>query len=401
MRRRGSEQEEEIYEHIPEPQPPAPAQQDKRGAPTPSATSRSEGLDASSAPGLEAFSSFKQREAEAAAGATGAASAAHGRRRRRAEYEALGGGAATRVGEPPEQRLVRLQAEVADLIHLAEMSQLQDGGNAAELLGADPAMVTKELHLLEQRLGGLVKGGVGLQQAGSETPVGAGQGALAGSLVAQLERLASGAAAGGAPPTNTNGTVTYEISYTPSAAAIADSSSVAALESSIADIERQLGVLEPDSPFSDLQSAVEQLHKRLSLLDAQKLDSIRNGVHKVMGDLEQALAKKAELEGSGADPELDKKVSRLYDLCHRWSGAASSLPALVSRLQTLQALHQQSASFASRLGALEKQQDELAGLLDATSIAVQELGVSMQENMRIMKDNMQSLEEKITKALKK
>jgi len=400
MRRRGSEQEEEVYEHIPEPQPPAPAQPEKRGAAAPTATSRSDGLDVSSAPGLEAFSSFRQREAEAAAAtAAGAASAAPGRRRRRAEYEALGG--EKRVGEAPEQRLARLQAEVADLIHLAEMSQLQDGGNAAELLGADPAVVTKELHLLETRLGGLVKGGVGLQQAGSETSAGAGHGALAGSLVAQLERLASGAAVGGAAPTSTNGSVTYEISYTPSAAAIADSSSVAALESSIADIERQLGVLEPDSPFSDLQSAVEQLHKRLSLLDAQKLDSIRNGVHKVMGDLEQALAKKAELEGSGADPELDNKVSRLYDMCHRWGAAASSLPTLVSRLQTLQALHQQSASFASRLGALEKQQDELVGLLDATSIAVQELGISMQENMRIMKDNMQSLEEKITKALKK
>jgi len=398
MRRRGSEQEEEVYEHIPEPQPPAPAQPEKRGAAAPTATSRSDGLDVSSAPGLEAFSSFRQREAEAAA-AAGAVSAAPGRRRRRAEYKALGG--EQRVGEAPEQRLARLQAEVADLIHLAEMSQLQDGGNAAELLGADPAVVTKELHLLETRLGGLVKGGVGLQQAGSETSAGAGHGALAGSLVAQLERLASGPAVGGAAPTSTNGSVTYEISYTPSAAAIADSSSVATLESSIADIERQLGVLEPDSPFSDLQSAVEQLHKRLSLLDAQKLDSIRNGVHKVMGDLEQALAKKAELEGSGADPELDNKVSRLYDMCHRWGAAASSLPTLVSRLQTLQALHQQSASFASRLGALEKQQDELAGLLDATSIAVQELGISMQENMRIMKDNMQSLEEKITKALKK
>jgi len=398
MRRRGSEQEEEVYEHIPEPQPPAPAQPEKPGAAAPTPTSRSDGLDVSSAPGIEAFSSFRKREAEAAA-AAGAVSAAPGRRRRRAEYKALGG--EQRVGEAPEQRLARLQAEVADLIHLAEMSQLQDGGNAAELLGADPAVVTKELHLLEKRLGGLVQGGAGPQQAGSETSAGAGHGALAGSLVAQLERLASGAAVGGAAPTSTNGSVTYEISYTPSAAAIADSSSVAALESSIADIERQLGVLEPDSPFSDLQSAVEQLHKRLSLLDAQKLDSIRNGVHKVMGDLEQALAKKAELEGSGADPELDKKVSRLYDMCHRWGAAASSLPTLVSRLQTLQALHQQSASFASRLGALEKQQDELVGLLDATSIAVQELGISMQENMRIMKDNMQSLEEKITKALKK
>merc|ERR1712241_1071706 len=100
-----------------------------------------------------------------------------------------------------------------------------------------------------------------------------------------------------------------------------------------------------------------------------------------MGDLDQALAKKAELVSANADPELDRKVSELYEFCHRWSATAASLPTLVSRLQSLQALHQQSATFAARLTALEEQQVELVKLLETTNRAVQELGVGLKENM--------------------
>ncbi|CAK0790128.1 unnamed protein product [Prorocentrum cordatum] len=88
--------------------------------------------------------------------------------------------------------------------------------------------------------------------------------------------------------------VTYELSYAPSTAAI-ESSKIAALESSI-DIEKQLGVLDPSCPFSDLQSAVTLLQKRVSLLDdSKKLDSIRTGVDRVSSDIEKALKKKARL----------------------------------------------------------------------------------------------------------
>merc|ERR1712032_678640 len=144
----------------------------------------------------------------------------------------------------------------------------------------------------------------------------------------------------------------------------------------------------------DLQTAVHQLQKRLSLLDQQKLDALRTGVQKVIQEMEQVFAKKAELEGLGTtrDRDLDRKVSELYELCHRWTATSAALPLVVARLQSLQALHQESASFTARLAALEEQQDELARLLTVTSSAVQELGRGLQDNMR-------SLEVKISKAL--
>ncbi|CAE8726901.1 unnamed protein product, partial [Polarella glacialis] len=155
---------------------------------------------------------------------------------------------------------------VAELLLLAERSAARDGpAAAAELLGGDASEVATELKVLEKRLAGLTRDAQGspFGQASGGTVAGC---TMPGSLVAQLERLAS-APSGGAAKASGDGRVTYEISYAPNTAAIADSAKIAAMESSIADIEKQLGVVDPSSfAFSDLQSAVTLLQKRLSLL---------------------------------------------------------------------------------------------------------------------------------------
>merc|ERR1719384_2531257 len=146
-------------------------------------------------------------------------------------------------------------------------------------------------------------------------------------------------------------------------------------------IEKQLGVFEQACPFADLQTAVTQLQRRLSALDTQKLEAIRSGAQAAVREVDGVLGKKGQLEGVGSNPELDRKANVLYEFCHRWSAVAPSLPALVSRLQSLQALHQESGSFASRLAALEQRQDSMASLLDSTTTAVQDLSRGLQENM--------------------
>merc|ERR1712039_318501 len=113
-------------------------------------------------------------------------------------------------------------------------------------------------------------------------------------------------------------------------------------------------------------------------------------------DIEQVLEKKDQLEGGSGDREL----AELYEFCNRWNAAAASLPSIVTRLRTLQGIHQQSTTFAARLAALEKQQDELHKLLETTNGAVQELSHSLKENMTIVRDNMKSFEEKISNALR-
>lgn len=332
-----------------------------------------EGLDTSATRVQDAFDTFAKKEANGGAGGKTLA-------RPKREFE---------VGssfEPPEQRFARLQAEVAELLKYTEKSK------EADVLGADPVAMSMELKVLEQRLAGLAESSWG-RSGGRHQASGY---AMPSSLVSQLDRLASGPAST-STGAGADGQVTYEIHYTPSVANISDGAKLASMESSIAEIEKQLGVLQPSNPFPDLQTAIAQLHKRISLLDAIKLETIQKSLDKVLGEVQQVLNKKAELEGT--DKDLDQKVSQLYDFCHRWSATAASLPLIVQRLQSLQALHLQSASFASRLNALEKRQEELARLLETTSEAVQDLHTGLRENMSIVKENMKSLEDKITQAL--
>merc|ERR1740129_1121334 len=293
--------------------------------------------------------------------------------------------------EPPDQRVARLQAEVADLLKLAEGPPGKGVTDPAELLGGDPAAIAAELKVLERRLGGLARDGPPAWHPLSGSGGEAASGPMAQSLVSRLDRLATGQALAAELPVSGDGRFTYEINYAPSSVALADSSKLAALEGSVAEVERRLGGPDPASPFPDLQSAISQLHKRLSLLDGGKLDAIRGRVEKVMADVDAMLIKKAELLKPGAD----EKVKELYEFCHRWNSTAASLPAIVARLRSLQALHQQSATFSARLAALEQQQDELTRLLDTTNAAVQELGKSLQENMTVVNANMKSLEQKI------
>lgn len=317
--------------------------------------------------------------------------------RRKMEYETLGT-SGIRGFEPPEQRLARLTSEVGDLLKIAEgPAGAQDAVSPATDFGAgnDPVAVAAELRVLEQRLGGLARDGA---VVGHEQRAAPASGSTAGSLAVQLERLAAG---GGAALSKGSGEgrVTYELSYAPVASNVSDESKLASLENTLAGIEKQLGVFDQACPFADLQAAVMQVQRRLSGLDNQRLEAIRSGVSKTMTEVEAVIKKREELEGVAADPDLDKKANELFEFCHRWNAVAPSLPAIISRLQSLQALHQESHSFTSRLAALEHQQDELTKLLETTASAVQDLGKGMQENMAIVRDSMRELEGKITKAV--
>merc|ERR1712139_444616 len=114
------------------------------------------------------------------------------------------------------------------------------------------------------------------------------------------------------------------------------------------------------------------------------IESISQRVKNVMVDVEKVLEKKREINGnSERDDDTDAKVAELYEFCHRWSVASNSLPQIVTRLRSLASLHQQSSSFASRLQALEQQQEDLLKLLENTNTAVKDLGTGLQANMTI------------------
>lgn len=157
--------------------------------------------------------------------------------------------------------------------------------------------------------------------------------------------------------------------------------------------------MEPTATIIDLQAALLQLQKRVALLDTAKIEAISRRVQVVMGDVDAMLIKKPEenAKESAHDDQADHKVGELYESCHRWNATSAGLPYLVARLQSLKGVHEQSASFGQRLCQLEQQQEELAKLLEVTNSTVLELGASLQDNMLVMAENMQSLEAKIAR----
>eukprot|EP00929_Paragymnodinium_shiwhaense_P123440 TRINITY_DN9732_c0_g1_i1.p1 TRINITY_DN9732_c0_g1~~TRINITY_DN9732_c0_g1_i1.p1 ORF type:complete len:390 (-),score=101.55 TRINITY_DN9732_c0_g1_i1:188-1357(-) len=380
----GAGQDEEVFEYTPEPTPT------KASSALAGATSRSQaardGLDERPGPNpRDVQGAFAKRE---------------GAVPRRDNYESLGSAANAGFFEPPEQKLAKLQVEVTELLKLASAPS-KDPVASAELLGGQPADVAEELRVLDQRLTALARDGPAIwkksdARVADGTP---GPMAMPGALISQLEQFAAGVGGTPNPGVEQDGRVTYEIAYAPSASAVADSSKIAALETTVAEIEKQLGMHEHGCPFGDLHTAVAQLQKRVSLLDTGKLDVICQRVKAVMGDVDKMLEKKAELENRSRNDELDQKVNELYEFCHRWNAASAALPHVVARLRSLQVLHQQSASFVTRLQALEEQQEELMRMLETTNSAVHELGVGLQDNMATIRDNMRSLEEKVSKVL--
>lgn len=311
------------------------------------------------------------------------------------EYEFVGQSARPKIQnfETPEQRLLRLQVEVADFLKvLHSQATAAKSGSADDCLLENHEVITSELHLLEQKLESLANDDSTRQLMTSKELSAvshAGQRSVLQSLVGQLERMSEHLKDG----MDVDDKVTYQLHYTPDMKPLVDASKISAVEAKVAEIEKRLGIPGVVCPFADVQSGILHLQQRLALLDGTKIEAINRRVHAVMGDLDAVLQRKAEF----INQDADKKASELFEMCHRWNAAASALPAVVMRLQSLKGLHQHSGSFASRLTVLEQQQEELAKLLSTTNAAVHNLQKSMQENMLIMKDNLLQLEQRMEK----
>jgi len=267
-----------------------------------------------------------------------------------------------------------------------------------ELLGMDPKTAVADLRVLEKTLRGLRRAGHGAT-VGTSVPEGpsdvGGPGAISETLLTQFERFKDCKVSqeGSAE----EGKVTWEVNFAPSTVPILESSKLATLESNLAEIDRKMGTPDANAKFKDAYSVMVQLHRRMGLLDPHKLESIRSLVSRAMLGMQTALKNKGDLAGMPREQTVDKKVIELHESCTRWTATAAALPAVVTRMQSLEHLHQQSANFTARLSALEHQQDELVKVLEVTNMAVQDLTRGMQENMAVIKENMRTIEAKLTK----
>mmetsp|Transcript_97889 Transcript_97889/g.204140 ORF Transcript_97889/g.204140 Transcript_97889/m.204140 type:complete len:411 (+) Transcript_97889:146-1378(+) len=402
---RGKEHEV-VFEYTPEPVGPrvnvvgakGPMAASSRLAASSAAAAReNENIDTGALNTRNAMNIFFKKECEAAA-AERAAAASEAQRQRQAVQEATQ--LPVNMGEKQEtldHRCARLQVECLELLRCCESSSMGDEKARRELMAGDTTAIANELRALEKLLRGWRKGATATAATVEEVSGVSGPGAMTETLAGQLDRLASGdtgskatSSSKGAPDEKL---VSWEVNFAPSTIPIIESSQIATLENSLAEMEKKIGSTGAKEP--DIYPTMVTLHQRMGLLDPQKLESMRTIASKAKTGLEQAIPQKEQLPPR--EPAVDKKVKELYDSCQRWMPVAANLPASVTRMQSLEGFHQLSASFTSRLGALEQEQEELMKVLEVTNMAIADLSRGMQENMIILKENLEALDAKVSK----
>lgn len=187
-----------------------------------------------------------------------------------------------------------------------------------------------------------------------------------------------------------------------------DSESFSRLEQRVYAIELLLGA----SDTADISSMItttqtktfpllenlSSLEKRVNLLDPVVLQTISSKVSQLISDIETL--QKLQGRGKGKSSKGNKYEEEVADLSKKVAaldGFADELPGLLLRLKTLATIHQEAASFSSRLTEAENSIGELTTFSKSNGEVMTALQEGMVENMKTLNENMHALESRIEK----
>lgn len=287
--------------------------------------------------------------------------------------------------ESPLERFNRLKSEVAQFKQdLSELSGSKDSSAVASEL-------IKQLSALEQEVQQTAAKPAfqPLLSSNVTDRASAAQAQLLQKLVADMEKAAkSTEAKGGA------GGVTYELYYNPQKEAARQQVSVGELDKRIGSLEKAVGSLQDDKTFgfSDLNTALVAMRKKLDFLEQGRLDSIYRRIKTLLTELEQLQQQKDKAQQAGQVPPNFEKVNATFDMMARWDEAAQLLPSVIARLQSLRDLHEECSSAVLRLQNVDSVNTQLNTLLQQDKETLQKVEHNLAQNMKVMQGNVQSLE---------
>lgn len=316
--------------------------------------------------------------------------------------------------ESPLARFTRLSVEIkeleADLTLLADgaaerkQRALVDAAQSAEVDDVLEGLATLQLNLASMEQNARFQPFL-FQGAHGPTPGGADAAlALQKDLTARffqqidaLKRAQQGrTASDGKPP------IVYEIFSNGELNAVDRDAKtrVAALEARLALLEKTLGTLHTrhagvdgvgaalagidDGSADNVTSAVDRLEKRVNLLNEKNLDAIKTRTSALMHEfqllnkLRESSSSVQEALAAQADRE---KLQQVYDKLTSLDDVAAAVPALVDRLVSLKAVHDDTLQMNGRVQTLERAHESLADLLESdaamlANVRVTHLGLS-------------------------
>mmetsp|Transcript_12347 Transcript_12347/g.17225 ORF Transcript_12347/g.17225 Transcript_12347/m.17225 type:complete len:369 (+) Transcript_12347:30-1136(+) len=288
--------------------------------------------------------------------------------------------------ETPLEKLSRLQRDVAELERdLQGESSTGGGPEHAELaqlassLSARLQAASSYSHIAQQdKLTSLLQSR--FQHVNVTRSVAANSSAP--------EKGADSATADGAP-------VVYEL-YSSAGAGSTGVGGVPSsnLDERLLNLERSIG-----SSTTVNKSVIERLaefEKVINGVDKKSLEQTTARAKVIRADMEAASKARTKLDLSSNSTEA-KKINELYNLMEQLESVQSHLPALVQRLQQLSVLHNQTATFSSRLTAAEQSLSVSAQKLSSVQETLSKLETGMTDNVKVIEQNINTLDERMKK----
>jgi dynactin-2 len=93
--------------------------------------------------------------------------------------------------------------------------------------------------------------------------------------------------------------------------------------------------------------------------------------------------------------ENAEKIDKLLHKVQRWDSIANQVPLIVSRLQSLKDVHEESLLFGETIRKLTSHQEEIQSLLGSQDVVLSKLEQAFQNNAKIIEANVKSIDQRI------
>ncbi|KDO29942.1 hypothetical protein SPRG_05132 [Saprolegnia parasitica CBS 223.65] len=293
--------------------------------------------------------------------------------------------------ETPAMRYHRLQMEMGELEgDLALLQTMAQHDPAAPSY----ASMLQGLRTLQQNLSQMDLGATSALTQNSQSHV---QQQLSTQLFKDLQAFRDQAATG--EPADG---VVYEVYALPESREQKHATvKLASIEQRLVQLEKAVGG--PTASRSILH-AINDLEGRMALLQPAELDAISSRVSALLHDL-TAVSKLQDLHGTVQQSILTAQESSQLNVMREKlqsvSATAAALPALVEKLTSLRALHQDASTFSTRLQTLETSHDHLKEILSTDAALLRNMEANLAANVAVFAANMESLDKRMDALLQR
>ena len=309
------------------------------------------------------------------------------------DYELAGKG----EEETLDQKYQRLNCEVRQL--LDDLEDLKNSGATEKVGNQSLVGLAKQTAMLQDQLSGMK-----LEEYLGSNPVKDLQdpnGSTKKKLLTQIEQLKTGKPE--ASKQKANDEIMYELLMKPDTSKLEEQQRLAVFESRLEALEKTLGptpekmsVLSVETNTKNVTSAISVLNSRLGLLEPAHLDHVEGRLAALLQKLNTINEKKTGLE----DTEKNNKIAELYEMVTANQSVALALPEVVDRLDSLQALHEQSLQFSKTLLQLDNLQQKLQSNLSTNEKILQETQTKFSQNLDTIQKNFDAMDQRVNKLKK-